>query len=534
MGVIFFFSAQPGEDSDEVSTGLLSLLFGQGLDFALLWNALARKVAHVLEFGALAAPVAIFFGTFRLRRVEAFCWPVAFCVLYAISDELHQLFVEGRSCEAADVLVDSFGVLLSVAVVRLLARLYERRKKTKPIERTDFALDDASELVLDAFSAFVCGKPAAHAPTEAQAEAFVAVSFAQKILPMTAEAVLSSGETMAPALRSRLKLEAAAQAAGQIRRTEPFLRAYRAMTQAGAQPLCVKGAACRALYPKPELRISADEDLLVREEDFDRCAGALRDLGFVSMGAGEDYEVTFRHRESGAVIELHRSLFPEDGGVYSRFNTLLGDLFDGTETVAVEGVPVLCPAAEKHVLYLILHTFKHFLVAGVGVRQLADIALFAQAHPVDWQTVFDKCASVRLEGFLSAVLCVGIERFGLDAARINAPRFDAHADTEPLLRDVMSGGIYGERNEDHRRAGHLTFRRYSDALSGKRTGFRRALFPPKESIRRKYPFAAKHGFLLPAAYLARLCRYIFTRHDADKTLSDARQRSDLMRRYGIF
>ena len=64
MGVIFFFSSQPGEASDETSMGLLSMLFGQGLDFALLWNALARKVAHVLEYGALTVPVYCFFGTF--------------------------------------------------------------------------------------------------------------------------------------------------------------------------------------------------------------------------------------------------------------------------------------------------------------------------------------------------------------------------------------------------------------------------------------------------------------------------------------
>ena len=533
MGVIFFFSSQPGEDSDEVSTGLLSLLFGQGLDFALLWNALARKVAHMLEFGALAAPVTVFFGTFPLNRAAAFCWPVAFCVLYAITDELHQLFVPGRSCEAADVLVDSIGVLLSVFAVRwLIGRLTRRgQKKNVPAAQAE---EGADALVLAAFAAAVTGGPMTERLTDDRAERFLTQSLEQKIVPLTADAALTSGAELSPANRERLKQEAAAQTVGQIRRTDIFLRAYRAMRQAGAEPLCVKGAVCRAFYPKPDLRISADEDLLVREGDFECCADVLRGMGFVATGPGDDYEVSFRHRASGCMIELHRSLFPEDGGVYSRFNALLGDLFRDTESVSVNGTPVLCPGADAHFLYMVLHAFKHFLIAGVGVRQLADLALFAQNHAINWKQIFDQCASVRLVGFLNVALCIGAQYFGLAPESVSDPRFDPSVDTGPLLRDVMDGGVYGSRNADDRRSGNLTFKRYAAAITEKRGTLLSALFPPKETIRRRYPFAANHAVLLPAAYLLRLFRYVFSRHDASRTFSGAALRSDLMRRYGIF
>ncbi len=533
MGVIFFFSSQPGEDSDEVSTGLLSLLFGQGLDFALLWNALARKVAHVLEFGALAAPVAVFFGTFRLRRRAAFLLPVVVCVLYAVGDELHQLFVPGRSCEAADVLVDSIGVLLSVFAVRwLIVRLTRRGKKN--IAAVAPAEDGADALVLSAFAAAVTGEAMTERLTDDRVGRFLAQSFDQKIVPLTADAVLTSGAALSPANRERLKQEAAAQAVGQIRRTDVFLRAYRAMRQAGAEPLCVKGAVCRSFYPKPDLRISADEDLLLRPSDLDACAEILRKMGFSSEGADNGYEVAFRQPESGCLIELHRSLFPEDGGVYSRFNALLGDLFRDRESVSVNGTPVLCPGADAHFLYMVLHAFKHFLVAGVGVRQLADLALFAQKHAINWKEIFDKCASVRLVGFLNAALCIGVQYFGLAPESVSDPRFDIDVDTGPLLRDVMAGGVYGSRNADDRRSGNLTFKRYAAAITKKRGTLLSALFPPKETIRRRYPFAAKHAVLLPAAYLLRLFRYVFSRHNASRTFSGAAQRSDLMRRYGIF
>jgi VanZ family protein len=219
MGVIFFFSSQPGESSDKTSMGLLSMLFGQGLDFALFWNALARKVAHVLEFGALAAPVTVFFGTFRLRRRAAFWWPLAVCVLYAISDELHQLFVEGRSCELADILVDSIGVLLAVLVVRwLIGRLARRgQKKNGNAAQTE---DDVDALVLAAFSAAVTGTTMTERLSDDRAGKFLTKSFEQKILPLTADAALTAGTDLSPANRERLKREAAAQVVGQIRRTD--------------------------------------------------------------------------------------------------------------------------------------------------------------------------------------------------------------------------------------------------------------------------------------------------------------------------
>ena len=531
MGVIFYFSAQPGEASDETSMGLFALLFGQGMDVALLWNALVRKAAHMIEFGALAVPVWFFFGTFRLPRRARLWLPVGFCALYAVSDELHQLFVPDRSCEAADVLVDALGSLAAVAVLHLLTNRIRKKNAKRNAPET---LGEADRLVLDAFSSYMIGRPMPSPVPETQLGAFLGISSAHKILPMTAQAALSSGAVISDERRAALKRETAGQVVMQIRKTEAFLRAYRALRETGAAPLCVKGIVCRSLYPEPDLRVSADEDLLAPEGEFDRCRDVLLSLGFAPEGEEAPHVIALRHPESGCVIELHRALFPEDGGVYSRFNALLGDLFRAPETIVCAGTELLCPDADGHLLYLILHAFKHFLINGVGIRQIADIALFAAHHEIDWQTLFETCAELRLTGFLNAVLCIGTEYFGLAAESIRSPYFDASVDADALLRDVMTGGVYGERSEDHRRSGNVTFGAYEAALSGRRRTIRTALFPPAEAMRRKYPFAAKHGFLLPAAYVSRLLGYAFSRRDTAETFTVAERRSALMRQYGVF
>lgn len=55
----------------------------------------------------------------RLMRVsgfKAFTLALGICILYAISDEFHQLFVPGRGGQIRDVLIDSTGAIVGVAI----------------------------------------------------------------------------------------------------------------------------------------------------------------------------------------------------------------------------------------------------------------------------------------------------------------------------------------------------------------------------------------------------------------------------------
>jgi len=50
-----------------------------------------------------------------------------FCVLYAISDETHQIFVPGRSAQISDVLIDSVGAIVGILMYLVLARIKLKR-----------------------------------------------------------------------------------------------------------------------------------------------------------------------------------------------------------------------------------------------------------------------------------------------------------------------------------------------------------------------------------------------------------------------
>lgn len=133
---IFFMSANTGDVSQGMSDGLIAqvasmlhpgfsqLSADEQLRVIELWSFPVRKAAHFSEyalFGVLAlnavVQVARARGRFELRWALVFA-ALAFCVLFAAGDEFHQLFVDGRSGQLRDVIIDSCGAAVGVLIAR--------------------------------------------------------------------------------------------------------------------------------------------------------------------------------------------------------------------------------------------------------------------------------------------------------------------------------------------------------------------------------------------------------------------------------
>lgn len=123
MAVIFWFSAQNGEASGEKSTFFSTLLHIPE------WNV--RKGAHMAEYAVLAGLLLGFFSTFKLaciwRRLAA--WGVS--VLYAATDEFHQMFSGGRTASMRDVCIDAAGAALGILAVFVIRLIYGRLSTDK-------------------------------------------------------------------------------------------------------------------------------------------------------------------------------------------------------------------------------------------------------------------------------------------------------------------------------------------------------------------------------------------------------------------
>ena len=142
MAFIFYQSSLPAILSSEMSGHLewiVAWILGkpsESVTFAV------RKAAHVTEFTALGislfytvrdflewkhgaasasvlqnCPTSQSVSSERMRRIFL---PWVIGTVYAVSDEVHQLFVEGRSCELRDMLIDSAGVVAGVLLMNWL------------------------------------------------------------------------------------------------------------------------------------------------------------------------------------------------------------------------------------------------------------------------------------------------------------------------------------------------------------------------------------------------------------------------------
>lgn len=142
MGVIFMFSEQPGDESGDLSGHLSHRIcvgvngtfhFGwsddETLEKAKSIDYPLRKLAHMTEYAILAIFAFLAIVAWPIRGKRLYWLPLLWCVFYAISDEVHQLFVPDRAGRATDVLIDSAGAVVALLIVWGIMKLKKKNKK---------------------------------------------------------------------------------------------------------------------------------------------------------------------------------------------------------------------------------------------------------------------------------------------------------------------------------------------------------------------------------------------------------------------
>lgn len=90
------------------------------MQYADLIHFLIRKCAHMILYFMLAVSVSFPLYVYGLRGIPLMLVAGAFCVAFACGDEYHQSMVAGRGPSKKDVLIDSFGILAGIILVRIV------------------------------------------------------------------------------------------------------------------------------------------------------------------------------------------------------------------------------------------------------------------------------------------------------------------------------------------------------------------------------------------------------------------------------
>ena len=133
MTIIFCFSNQKADDSSKLSDGLIVKVANIFVDKNLStkdkeiilekYTTIVRKTAHFTIYLILGILVISLLLEYNIKHIILVS--LITCLIYSISDEVHQLFIEGRSGEVRDVLIDTTGSLVGIGAYYFISKKYK-------------------------------------------------------------------------------------------------------------------------------------------------------------------------------------------------------------------------------------------------------------------------------------------------------------------------------------------------------------------------------------------------------------------------
>lgn len=142
MSLIFMLSAQNGTKSDSLSGKTIRItaqtadqefkkLPSENQDAIVAhWQNLARKSAHVLLYFALGILCILLLLQYPMKMNRRFWIALFIALIYAVSDEIHQMYVGGRNGSILDICIDTAGALLGIWLVIKLYRIWFKYRQT--------------------------------------------------------------------------------------------------------------------------------------------------------------------------------------------------------------------------------------------------------------------------------------------------------------------------------------------------------------------------------------------------------------------
>ena len=434
--------------------------------------------------------------------------------------------------ETDDVICNTLGAFLGAASL-LAARAIEKHRERA--WHTNMTLTATERQFLHIAKAGVSG--GALPAENVDWPAVFALAGQQKLLPIVFEAVRKSPAAAEnAALFAAVKQQVIAQVLHQTVRASEFAALYQTLRAAGLHPIVVKGQLCSRLYPLKDHRISADDDLYIPDAEFMACHEHLLANGLTTDTPADEMptadEVPYTKGGSSLYIELHRRLFDSSEDAHDELNRFFADL----NPVETDGFLTMPP--HEHLLYLLLHAYKHFVRSGIGARQFCDIGLWARAYhsEIDWQRLHEQCESVHAATFAAAAFRIARDDLGI-CFDLPALWSDA-VDAEPLLHDSLCGGVYGSNDLTRLHSSTVTLNAVKASRTGEKSSVLSTVFPKRAYLERRYPYLKKRPYMLPVAWVQRLAHYAKEKQSgADSSASGsiklARERIELMKRYGV-
>lgn len=268
-----------------------------------------------------------------------------------------------------------------------------------------------------------------------------------------------------------------------------FISMSNILKENGIDIIGLKGCIVKNCYPVPELRTMGDFDILVKEENISEVWDIFEK---------NNYEV--KKEPYGIVCtkgQFYWEIFFSTEDEF-RINTSFWDKKFFTDIQQEQYV--LCPKPDLFLAHMIVHTGKHCMRAGAGLRNLCDIAVFIKKYRTDinFKFVKDICAEQKFDKIYDYIISVINDFFYIDTDGIDYNKLNS----EHFVEYILLNGVFGK--QDNIMVAQAA-KHEDDSISP----MRKIFFPSLKILSHRYKYLQKFPFLLPIAWLHRLFNGMF-------------------------
>lgn len=398
-------------------------------------------------------------------------------------------------------------------------------------------MTETEALFIDILSAYI--NDTEPKKTGSDLTGLVLLSKKHKVFPIIYCVLKQYGCGFDPDDISCLKSSAMLEVAAGVQREDAFLKLYKDLEQEGTAPIVVKGSVLGHIYPQKNTRFSSDEDLLFTPDSLKRSDSVFSRHGLMPEPAEEDNTVFGkRNTSNGLYIEAHVKLFPEFPKRNLIMNQMFEDAFENSITVTIEGQSIRTLSPTEHLLFLILHSFKHFSYCGFGIRQVMDLIIFAKKYKamLDTEKITSSLAEVDAIGFFDGMLSLCSKYFSVSPDDLGfEDYFPEVYDTEDLMTDILSGGAYGNSSKERVHSSKMTL---AAAEENEGVSSLTSFFPPLHIMKSTFKYLEKYPFLLPVSWCQRFIGHLKRNREerafnVEETVLIGKERLRMMKKYKI-
>lgn len=280
------------------------------------------------------------------------------------------------------------------------------------------------------------------------------LSLEQSVFPVTVKAILQNPEIMPDTRMRECLLEQTRYSAYRnLLRRQRIMKLLSEMEEQGIQAVLLKGYEISECYHMPVSRESVDTDVLVPKDQERAAFEFLKEKGFHMEPRGKAGHHSVGQHNKFGMVELHTSLYDEIiQNIWFRGMRDQDFLSEPLRRIETEDEIYRTLGYTDHLLFLMLHTVKHFIISGISLSMMLDTALFFRKYStrIDTERIWKTLETLDYRVLVSAVLQAFIQ-YGL-FCKSDFPGMEEVPEelVNRILCDVELGGRMGIKEKEER------------------------------------------------------------------------------------